>query len=128
MISLLMAMALQAAVAPPPAWPADLPACPSSGEPIRVYPELAVRAVRDGRVKLLCTVGEDRRFSGCVVAAEFPKGMNFAKAALAYAHCLPPGDRGQGETVTLPIHFQIPGRGTPPPKDGVTITARGYWR
>lgn len=113
---------------PSEAWPPDISSsCAKPGEPTRVYPDAAIKAVRNGQVILRCRTGDDRRYVGCEVIDEQPLGLNFAKAALKIAKCDSPFAGAPGEASIFPVHFRIPEAGKRVPDSGITVVAKGYW-
>jgi hypothetical protein len=86
-----------------------------------------VRRALEGEAILNCVLGDGGRYETCTLVSETPVGVNFGTAATAMARCAT-GVAGQpGETVKLPVHFRLPGTGTPTPNGGITVTALGRW-
>jgi hypothetical protein len=125
-LKLLIAAAIVAT--PSEAWPPGISTnCAKPGELTRLYPELAIQAVKNGQVILRCRTGADRRYVGCEVIDEQPLNLNFAKAALAIAKCDSPFAGAPGEVRIFPVHFRIPEPGKRAPSGGITVVAKGYW-
>lgn len=116
-------LALEAAIAAPPAFIAD-PVWrrkPTGDDFARFYPDAALRLNLQGRGVVECRVTASGEMSECLVLGETPAGVGFGDATLRLVQSFKMetttagGQPAAGRTVRLPVVWALPKMGGPPP-------------